>query len=503
MRLPFPERIPLYYVFCFATLLCTAQLLQGTSGLFAFCAFLFILIAAATFNLAGGFTRPSGAYVFFFAVLGVIVGLFWKAVIGEPADSNLEVPLVTIRVYLAGICAMFAAVYVSRKLTPKRAFLGAILTQQNLQNATIGCMVTGIFIAVLDTVIPHQDGSMLSALAQVDRFLPMAIILGVIYQIRKSGGTTSINLPILISFGVIFLNGAVNFSKEGLLTPFFCWIVAACSLRYRLSLYQVVGGIRAGLFIFQFLVPYSQYGRAFKTTSLSDNFNTSISLLSDLEFVRQQNEILQAESHEEIGVAYYNTPQGFFDRLQMIAMDDALNNITEQGSVFGMSPIWASFANLVPHFFWPDKPRLYYGTMYAQEIGGLIPEDDTTTGISFTPAAEAFHLERWVGVLVVAPIIWIMLFTLFDSLCGDTTKSPWGLLVIPIFAHSAPEAGLYGAIYLLGNGAVGIVFAALASSYVMPIIGTLLAGPENIAIRRAARVRSVSRRLPPIRSSEG
>ena len=88
-------------------------------------------------------------------------------------------------------------------------------------------------------------------------------------------------------------------------------------------------------------------------------------------------------------------------------MDDALINITEQGQVFGISPIWASFSNLIPHFLWPSKPRLYYGTLYAQEIGGLLSEDDTTTGISFSPTAEAFHMARWIGVLIVAPIVWI------------------------------------------------------------------------------------------------
>lgn len=500
MRLPFPERIPIFYLLCFTTLLSAVQLIEGTSPLFVVYSFLFILIAAITFNLAGGFTRPSGSYVFFYAVLGVIVGLFWKAVIGEPADSNLEVPLVTIRVYLGGICAMFAAVYASRKLTPRRALLGSALTEQNMQNATIGCMVTGTLIVIVLTVVPHGSGSVLSALSQVDRFLPMAIILGVIYQIRKSGGTSSINLPVLLSLAVIFFYGLVSFSKEGMLTPIFCWVVAACSLRYKLSMYQIVGGVLAVLFIFQFLVPYSQYGRNYRTLSLSENFSTSISLLSNLKSVREQNAVIEDESHEEASAGYFDTPQGFFNRLQMIGMDDALINFTEQGHVFGLSPIWADFENLVPHFFWPGKPTLYYGTLYAQEIGGIISEDDITTGISFTPTAEAFHLARWFGVLIVAPIIWTMLFTVFDSLCGDVRKSPWGLLVIPIFAHAAPEAGLGGPIYYLVYGVLSILFAALAAAYVMPIIGTLLAGPENVAIRRVARVRSVPRRLPSSRS---
>ncbi|MEO6981926.1 MAG: hypothetical protein ABI072_02285, partial [Edaphobacter sp.] len=144
MRLPFPERISIFYVFGFAALLCIVQLLEGTFAPFALCSFLFILIAGVTFNLAGGFTRPSGSYVFFYAVLGIIVGLVWKAVLGEPADSNLLVPFVTIRAYLGSICAMFVAIYISRRLTPKRPLLGSLLTDANMQNATIGCMIVGM-----------------------------------------------------------------------------------------------------------------------------------------------------------------------------------------------------------------------------------------------------------------------------------------------------------------------------------------------------------------------
>lgn len=485
MRLPFPERISLLYVILFATLLLGVQLLEGTSLLFAMCSCLFITIAAIAFNLAGGFTRPSGAYIFFYSVLSLIIAVTWKAILGEPADSNLTVPLVTIQVYLGGICSMLVAVYISRRLTLKRAVLRNILSDANMQNATIGCMVTGTFITALLFLPPLSSGLIYGAISQLNRFLLLAIILGVTRHIRKTGGASSVSLPVLLSFLVVFIGGVLNFSKEGMITPVLCWIVAASSLRYRLSLAQIVGGILAILFIFQFLVPYSQYGRNYKTDSYSENFNTSISMLSNLGYVREQYMESETDQIEDRRVGYYNTPQGFFDRLQMIGMDDAVINITEQGQVYGLYPIVAYFENLIPHVFWPNKPRLYYNTMYAQEIGGVIPEGDTTTGISFSPPAEGYHLARWTGVFLVAPIVWIMLFTLFDSLCGDARKSPWGLLAILLFAHSAPEGGIGGAIYMLGFGALSIIFAAYTSAYLMPIVGTMVVGPEKRTFRRS------------------
>ena len=87
-----------------------------------------------------------------------------------------------------------------------------------------------------------------------------------------------------------------------------------------------------------------------------------------------------------------------------------------------------------------------------------------------------------------------MLFTLFDSLCGDTRVSPWGLLMCAYFAHIAPEAGLAGAIYMMGPITVGLVLAAFASAYVMPLIGTLSKGPSQVTVHRWMPIGGVSRR---------
>lgn len=495
MRLPFPERIPLLYVFSFAALLCAVQMIEGTPALFSLCSFLFIIIAAITFNLAGGFTRPSGSYIFFYAVLGVIVGLFWKAVLGEPADTNLEAPQLTITVYLGGICAMLVATFISRKLTTKRALLGTLLEETKMQNATIGCMVVGMLITVLLIMVPHKDGSVLSAVQQIDKFLPLSIIIGVIYQIRKSGGTSSINRPVLLSFAFSFFFGLVGFSKEGMLTPFFSWLIAACCMRYRVSLFQVAGGVLTAVFIFQYLVPYSQYGRDYKGTSFSEQIDSAIGLLSNLGYVRQQYALQESDDELTRGALYYNTPQGFFDRLQMIAPDDSLIAFTEQRGAFGLLPVVQGFENLIPHVFWPNKPYVINGNFYLREMGGL-SEEDTTTGIAFTPTGEAYHLARWMGVLVVAPLLWIILFVIFDSLCGDVRKSPWGLLIVVVFSHAAPEAMLTGVIYMYFYTAVLVIIAAVSVSYVMPLIGTLLAGPESLRIIRTGPIRSFPRRLP-------
>jgi hypothetical protein len=179
----------------------------------------------------------------------------------------------------------------------------------------------------------------------------------------------------------------------------------------------------------------------------------------------------------------------------MIGPDDALISYTSQGNTFGVAVIPAYFANWIPHFLWPNKPGLGSGNIFAHEIGGILGDEDDSTGISFTPTGEAFHLAGWTGIFVIAPLIWIMLFTVFDSLCGDTRRSPWGLLTVAAFSHVAPEGMLGGAIYLTWFGAIAVTFVAVTSAYAMPLIGTMLSGPEKTGIFRLRRRGTTS--FPP------
>jgi hypothetical protein len=512
VRLPFPERVPLGYAVSFAAILGAVQLMQGTDPAFSLCSFLFIVVAAVAFNIAGGLTRPSGGYVFFYAILAVILGIFWKAFIGERADSNLLQPLVTMEATLGGMVAMCVAVFVSRKLTRRIPFLPN-LADENLLQASIGCMITGLFLTAVINFVPYENGSIISALGQLNGFLPLGMILGVIYEIRKSRGTRSVNLPVLISGGAIFFIGVVGFSKLGMFTPLLCWAIAAASQRYRLAAYKAGGLVVVVFLMVYYLVPYSQYCRIFKVTpstaaetgvelspasAFRQNMETSFSFLTRLDEVRELARQTEIPLARVDGIpAYYNTPQGFFDRLQMVSMDDAIVNVTEQRGPLGPALIVFSFENWIPHVLWPGKPSQGLGNIYAHEIG-MIGPDDQTTGISFSPMGEGFHLAGWIGIFLILPALWIALFTLFDSLCGDIRAAPWGLLVIVVFSHMAPEGGLSGIIYMMWFTNLSVVFAALAAIYVMPLLGYLATGSKAADLGRRVIIRSVPRRLPPI-----
>jgi len=477
VRIPFPERIPLDRAALFALTLFAIQRFEGTDLYFSAGCVAFILIAVLAFNTAGGLTRSSGAYVFFYSTLVVIIGICYKAYLGEPADSNLLDPRTTIEAYVGSISAMLAAVVVNRRLTRRTGLLQNMLKESEMYRASIGCMVFGIAGPLLFSLLGESGVRLQTAFAQLNRLLPLGIVIGVMYEIRRSEGKRSINLSIVLGAIYFFAVGLLGFSKEGMLTPFVCWLLPVCALRYRLSIVQVAACLLAVFVVFHYLVPYAQYGRSFRDRdmTLSQNIAISSRLLENPSDTR--NKFIETTPDDAAG--YYNKPQGFWDRLQFISTDDGLINATDQGKVFGLWPIKASFLSAIPHIIWPNKPVYGFGNMYTHEFALNMPDEDTSTGISYSATAEAYHWAKWVGVLVVAPLLWLLFFFVFESLLGDLRASPWGLLILVVLAHLAPEGMLTGLIYLVTFGVEEFVFCALFATYVAPLFAVAVLGPDR------------------------
>jgi hypothetical protein len=470
----------------FVAVLFAIQMFEGTALYFSAGCVAFVLIAALAFNIAGGLTRVSGAYVFFYSVLVVIVGICYKAYLGEPAQSNLLDPRRTIEVYVGGIIAMLAAVIVSRRFTRKSGLLQKLLKDSEMYRSSVGCFVFGILGGLIIALLGERGERLATAFIQLNQLIPLGILIGVMYEIRRSGGTRSVNLPIVLASIYYFVFAMLAFSKQGMLTPFFCWVIPVCVLRFRVSAFQVIF-CALGIFItFQYLVPYAQYGRGLvtPTTTFSERIALETQLIEHPEETQKDYKELTAND-----TGYFNEPQGFWDRLQFVSVDDGLINLTDQGKVFGLLPIQASFLNAIPRVFWPNKPTLRFGNVYAHELGELSDEDNET-GVSISPTAEAYHLAKWVGVLVVAPIIWCLLFVVFDSLFGDIRATPWGLLALTIISHAAPELGITGVIYVVTYSVEVLLFCAFFATWVAPILATAVLGPERrtvAAFREALR----------------
>ena len=485
MRIPFPERIPLWYTAAFALVLFAAQLATGTNLLFALCCFFFILLSGIAFNVAGGLTRPSGSYVFFFALLAAIVGLVTKVIFREPANSRLLLPLPTIETYVGGMFSMLIAVYFSRRLSFRQGLLRNVVNDTNIRLAAIGCLVCGVVFAGIPVVTAGTAENVFTpffrASTQLNHFLEVSIILGVTYQVRSSRGKSSLNVPVILAWIAIYIQGVfLGYSKEALFSPFVCWLAAAAVLRYNFRPLTLLTGAVFFLFLFIYMVPFCQYGRVFRssTNTLSQNLSVSYNLFKQLPEIRQLNDETAEASNAESNATYFQNSHGLLDRLQMLSIDDALHVVTDERKPIGMSIVWSYLGNAVPRVIWRDKPDVPQANVYGHELGLLAP-DDEQTAISVSPVGEAYRILGWVGIFVLAPVLWFILFFVMDSLCGDLRRSPWGILILAGFAHEANEGGLATPIYLVTIGLVGILFVVLFSGYILPLVATLVTPPTR------------------------
>jgi hypothetical protein len=476
VRIPFPERVPIAYAAVFCAALFAVQWMEGTALYFSAACVAFILISTLAFNSGGGLSRAPGAFVFFYSTLVLIVGVTYKAYLGEPGQTNLTVPKTDMEVYVGGIIGMYMAVIISRRLSRRTGLLQNLMPDALMYRASVGCIAFGIAGSSVINLLGNSGLALQSAFDQLNQLIPLGIIIGVMYELRRSGGTRSVNAPILVGTSYYFvIFGILGFSKQGMLLPLVCILLPMCALRYRFSAAQLVGLLVGTFIIFHYLVPFVQYGRGFReeAPTLPERAVVAMALLEHPDRTRlKYDSYLPAPN-------YYNTSEGFWDRLNFIWVDDGINYVTEQGHVFGLLPVLYAYYNVIPHFVWKDKPGRNFSAAYTSEITGISEEELEGIGISFSPTAEAFHMAKWFGLFIVAPLVWLLLFLVFDTLFGDLRATPWGLLAMAIVSHTAPEGSLTGSVWLSTIGAEVLVFCALFATWVAPIFGDALVGPKR------------------------
>jgi hypothetical protein len=492
MRLELPVRIPLTKTLLFASALFCVQQFQHTSLVFSVLFFAFVVLGNMAFNVGGGFSRASGAYVFLFAMLTTVIGVVWKSVLGEPADSNLLVPQLDLACYTASMAMLLLVILLNKVITGSSQ--GIARGEVDYTLAALGCLIPAILETILNALGAGGSGSVLSALNQLSQFFPLATILGTIGAIKDSGGRRSVNAVSAFALGLDFLLGTLAFSKQGMLTPMVCWLIGAAFMRFKLRVIHFIVIPLCAVFAFS-VAPLMATGRIYvgEGASYAARAVIAFNILAHLREARQDqidsnNALIETQGH----VGYYNTPQGFLERLSILSVDDTFFNYTDRGNYIGYHAVLENYENFIPHFLLPDKPVPVSGNFYAHQIGGYLADADDSTGISFSPVAEAYHIGGWPGILILLPAVWLSLFVSVDYICGDLRRSPWGLLVVLIFSHSAAESLLGGLIWISGYGSLGIVLAILFTTEIAPVLGALFYGGNR-------KTQSVAAGLLPVR----
>ena len=504
MRLSLPTRIPLQKVFLFALALLFLQIFQRTNVFFALMFFGFLVLSAVAFNIAEGFSRLTGAYIFWYATLIVICGVFWKAVVNEPADSNLQAPLLDMALYSGSMVMLLAVTLLNRKMDLRSMGIGSGFggAKVDLTVAGLGCCITSIVIDGLGMVFGQAPGGVISALIQVNFFYQLGIILATAGAIRDSGGKRTLNFANTLGIVLFTLTGIASFGKQGMLTPYLCWIIGAFYMRLKVRLIHVLVFAMVVVLTFTFIGPLSA-ARDLVPDGASTGLRLEVVVYQLGHWTQFKEHVAQLEEgggHDNGALSYYNHPQGaFIERLSMIPPDDTFIAYTARGNFAGPDPLIEWAEAVVPRFLNKNKENYYTGNHFAHEIGGYLSADDFSTGISFSPVSTAYHCMGWGGIFWVLPLVWILLFTSVDFVAGDLSKHPWGLMVVVWFAHQAPESLISGMVYFMSYGNLGMLISIIISTRIAPIVGSLFTGKVV-----PVRTQSISRRriAPPLQNPQ-
>ena len=459
-------------------ILMLVQQIQHTGIAFSLLFFTFFVLSVVAFNFAEGFNRLIGSYIFFFSTLIAILGVSWKAVIGEPADSNLSSPELDMTAYIGCMCMLLLVTAINKRIDFRPNAFGSEkkIGDLNYTTSGLGCLCFSLGIDGLISIFGQTQGGLLSALRQVDVFSVLAVLLATVGAIKDSDGRKSFNAVNSIAIVLSFIGGLQGFSKQGMMTPPVCWLIAATYMRLKLQPKHIVGLITIAVLNFAVFTPLSASRDLIPSNSTeSQRIAIAIDLIVHLPKLRAHAKQVTGDTvpaHD-----YFSTPQnGLIDRLNMMGVDDSLITYSDRAEPLGIQPVIDDYHNLIPHFIDHNKPEILNGNHYAHEVGGFLAADDDTTGISFSPVAEAFRLGRWWGIFGILPFVWLVMFLSLDKVCGDLTRTPWGLLAIVYFAHAGPESLVSGLIYYTGFGNEGLLVAILFCTRFAPVIGTLLYG---------------------------
>jgi hypothetical protein len=469
MQIPLPDRFVPRYVFIFITVLFAGELIQGTDFIFAVMVAIFVALWAAAFNVSGGVSYTSGAFIFFVGILTVVGAAVAKLLLLEAADSHLQTPRTTMACYCVAMAGTLAASFVSRALRPATGLLKDFDSLEKMRQASIVSLIIGILITYGSGSSSAASGSLVTAIRQINFFPFMTVLLATTYEIRSSNGRRSMNWIVAAGIAFNVASGLFTYSKEGILIGPACWFLAAAIQRYEFSRAQLVTSVLGFAFANYYLVPYSQYVRVYAASSRTENFAVALHYLEDLNETRRLYYEVQEENETSGDSHFFDTSQPFLERAIILPADDAIIAYTEQGHLFGITPTITAYFNIVPHVLWPNKPNENYENSYAHELG-ILADEDYTTGISFSPVGDVFHEASWLGLLLLLPVNMFLAFLIDDTIAGSARYSPWGLIWIIHIAHVGPEGGIGGIIWFFTYGVVGMAFQVVMLKHVGPFV---------------------------------
>lgn len=448
-----PAAIPHHVLLISALSLFVLQLLSGTDPVFGALVFAFVEVSGLVFNLSGGFHSIPGFALAMMSLKTVIIAQLGKLVLWQPADSLLEVPQLTLAMFVLGFLSLGFGVVVGLRARGRGLWIPPITEARQLLLGTFVCFLVGaasagmIWMRGIDTATEELGSGGLLGLAYIFvRMLPMSIVFATAYAITKSRGERSISplvvATVFISMGFAALQG----TKQGVFETVLFYILTCVAWRfgfYRRQLIALGFAGLVGLFVVWPVLQTLKNVTLLTSISASERVDLMKEALTDFtsigEFFEASDEFEDAMSQERF--QYFGRAIGWLDRFSLIEPGDELVAATlEQGELGWLQPSHA-VRSLVPRVIDPDKPAVDTGNLLGHRIAYLAEGDDATQ-IAFGIIPESFSSFAWTGVLLIPAILIFVFVIVFTRLSDGYVFSVWGVYLFGRLQHSFVEQSM-------------------------------------------------------------
>jgi hypothetical protein len=467
----FPRTLRLDVSLAAMVVLLLLQLLTGTDLEFAELTFLAFFFAVLGVNFAGGLRTLAGWCVAVIALKMFLISQIAKVCYGEPCQSNLELPLVTMGVITVSMAFICLAALVTMPFRWPRVILSPVLDLNRLNKITIIslCIGTGGLLAAQFIGVTEEGavqlGGLPGLLRRISSCAPLAIVAGTAYTIRASQGRRLLSLYNGIPFAAEFGMGVLFTSKQALFEPFLFVALTGIAFGFAWRRVHLLTGVCSILIAFFVLFPFGQVTRNYtRGANIRETYKKTVEYLDqnlrNPNFLADQYaEYREGVEDDKLNNSYFKRPNGLLERLALIKPADMLISATYKQGIGGWETIDPAFEDMLPRLI---LPRRYVDVPNILGVrAGMIDEANTGTDVAFGFAAHAFYAFGWTGVAVSSLLLGVMLIVVTRLITSELPGNVWALLLLGGYQHSVAEGNVGSLMGLLTYAGAWLVGSLL------------------------------------------
>jgi len=433
--------IPPFAIFGTVFLLATGELFSGTSPSFVAMMSVTLFCIAITYNLLGGLGTFSGIIFSIFSLRTIVISQFAKALLFEAADKNLEVPQLSIAVYMTFFLCALVGIFacgplrfeLPHPLEPETDAQGSLLYYLSFVIGAAATVALQIGMTTQGAQGAKNIGLAFSSL------LLFSLVLAVHERIKSSNGQHSFSRKAFFPWILQIFSGYAYSSRNAMLLPSIVYLVACFVRGYRFKRRHYFA-VALGLALFLLVIsPFELYYRG---VIADTNFKDRVYYATHPFKTTPNWAIVKAsadssEANQNSRESYFSRPgTGVLSRLSLIRADSNMFSACANGFHYGWTSIKMDIGLAVPQFLNRNKSG-DASSAFTGRVTGLNSDDVPNSFMVLSPIGDAFGGFGWWGVVIFPFIIFPIFFTFLDSLFD--MRQPWGTVALGAYALVSGE----------------------------------------------------------------